>query len=76
MKEGCEHEPTAAVIIVIIPLKISSVEVWLRVICSAILSVPLLNVENGIKRSASDDGLHPKVQPSLRKGGHAVEQRV
>lgn len=45
MNEGCEHELTVAVIIVIIPLKISSMEVWLCVICSAVLTVSLLNVE-------------------------------
>lgn len=49
MNEGCEHELAVAVIIVIIPLKTSLVEVWLCVICSAVLTVSLLNVGNGMK---------------------------
>lgn len=49
VNEGCEHELAVAVIIVIIPLKTSLVEVWLCVICSAVLTVSLLNVGNGMK---------------------------
>jgi len=52
------------------------IEVWLGLICSVVLTVPLLNVENGMKFSASDDGLHPKVQPNLTRCWHAVEQGV
>lgn len=49
VNEGCEHELTVTVIIVIIPLKTSLVEVWLSGICSAVLTVSLLSVENGMK---------------------------
>lgn len=51
-------------------------EVWLCVICSVVLTVSLLNVENGMKCSALDDGLHPKVQLNLMKCWHAVEHGV
>lgn len=49
VNEGCEHELTVTAIVVIIPLKTSLVEVWLCGICSAVLTVSLLNVENGMK---------------------------
>lgn len=49
-------------------------EVWLCVICSAVLTVSLLNVEKWNKKcSALDDGLHPKVQPNLMKCWQALE---
>lgn len=48
VNEGCEHELPVTVIIVTIPLKTSLVEVWLCVICSAVLTVSLLNVGNGM----------------------------
>lgn len=51
-------------------------EVWLCAICSAALTVSLLDVENGVKCSTLDDSLHPKLQRKLKECWHAVEQGV
>lgn len=75
VNEGCSRELRVADIIVIILLRSSSMEFG-SVICSAMLTVSLLNVEKGMKSSALDDSLHQKVQPHLMKCWQAVEQSV